>query len=104
MVSKVSRVKSSAGVKTVFGPKLRILLGAGEDVEQTSEMNTDRSHFRTSCDAMSYMSSNISRMAAVPNAGMRMRSGESGVRCDIPVCCDHRDSRANSQFSSPGFA
>lgn len=56
--------------------------------------NTNRSHFRISCDAMSYISSNISRMAAVPNAGIRMRSVDSHVRC----VCDGFETRLTRQL------
>ena len=64
-----------------------------------------RSHFKMSCEAISYMSSNISRMAAVPNAGMRIRSAHSQGEASFSSAVSRRASlRANSQFSSPGFA
>ena len=48
------------------------------------------SHFAKSCEQISRMSSNMVRIAAGPNAGIKIRSGErEHVRLAVSEC-DHR--------------
>lgn len=73
MASSVSLEKSMAGSSTSWGPKLsqRLRMTRG-----TSYMwITHRSHFRMSCETMSFMSSNMLNTLAVLKHGMRRRSG-----------------------------
>ena len=52
-----------------------------------SSTSTDLSHLRTSCVAKSSISGNMSRMAAVPNAGMSRRSDQRYVSETLRGLC-----------------
>ena len=73
MASSVSLEKSIAGSRTSCGPKLLQRLRMEKGISYTQVAH--RSHFKMSCDTMSFMSSNMLKTLAVLKHGMRRRSG-----------------------------
>ena len=74
MVSKASRVKSAAASILYPGPNLDNSNHICQLSSHTADTDrTHRSHFNASCDAISYMSSNMPLMDTALKAGIRIR-------------------------------